>query len=100
MVLGEKCHFRQKNMQRPDIKKGGGGTRIKLVLNWRHLQETFGGNSTTNGGLCINTTNAIQLSYLYNTTVIHKFYDADYEGKPNLMTSYLQRVSGGEMGPY
>ena len=62
----------------------------------------FGGTSTTNGGLCINTMNAIKLFYLhlYNTTVIHKFYDADYEGKPNLVTSYLQRVFGGEIGPY
>ena len=53
------------------IKKGGGGeeTRTKFVLNWRHLQEMFGGTSTTNGGLCINTMNAIKLLYLhlYNT---------------------------------
>lgn len=38
--------------------------------------------------------------HLYNTTVIHKFYEADYEGKPNPVTSYLLRVFGGEMGPY
>jgi hypothetical protein len=46
--------------------------------------------------------NAIRMLYLhlYNTKVIHKFYDVDYEGKPNLVTSYLQRVFGGEMGLY
>lgn len=43
--------------------------------------------------------NAIQLLHLhlYNTTVIHKLYNADCEGKSNLVTSYLQGVFGGEM---
>lgn len=81
-------------------KERGRGTRTKLALNWRLLQEKFGGTSTTNGGFCINTMDSIKLLYLHNKTVIHKFYDADYEGKPNLGTSHLQRVFGGEMGPY